>query len=53
MAQEAVVRVANSKRLGTQPVIFNSYYGPNANMEPIMRARAHHAGKDGFMGCAR
>lgn len=46
----SVMRVAISKRLGTQPaIVSSSEYGHSANMERIMRAQAYQMGKDDFM----
>eukprot|EP00545_Synedropsis_sp_CCMP1620_P004810 CAMPEP_0119007710 /NCGR_PEP_ID=MMETSP1176-20130426/3192_1 /TAXON_ID=265551 /ORGANISM="Synedropsis recta cf, Strain CCMP1620" /LENGTH=815 /DNA_ID=CAMNT_0006959909 /DNA_START=112 /DNA_END=2559 /DNA_ORIENTATION=- len=46
----AVMRIAISKRLGTQPaIVSSSEYGHSANMERIMRAQAYQMGKDDFM----
>jgi heat shock protein beta len=46
----AVMRVAISKRLGSQPaIVSSSEYGHSANMERIMRAQAYQTGNDFMM----
>ena len=46
----AVMRIAISKRLGSQPaIVSSSEYGHSANMDRIMRAQAYQSGQDNMM----
>jgi len=49
----AVMRIAISKRLGSQPaIVSSSEYGHSANMQRIMEAQAYQAGQTNMMSRA-